>query len=165
MPEVAVILVVDANIWIDFHHAGRLKDIFALPFEICTTDFIAAELKNPDITKLKSLGLRVESLSAEKVELLFKLANKYRKPSLPDLSCLLLAKDKNCGLLTGDNNLRAASKEEGVKVHGTLWLLDKLVEHKVLKKKSACEALEKMIEQGTRLPVNESAARIKNWKY
>lgn len=61
----AVILVADANIWIDFHHAGRLKDIFALPFEICTTDFVAEELKNPDITKLKSLGLRVEPLSAD----------------------------------------------------------------------------------------------------
>lgn len=164
MPEVAVILVADANIWIDFHHAGRLKEIFALPFEICTTDFIAAELKNPDIAKLKSLGLRVESLSAEKVQTLFDLANKYRKPSLPDLSCLLLAKDKNCGLLTGDNNLRAASKEEGVKVHGTLWLLDKLVEHKVLKKKSASQALMKMMDHGTRLPAEECSIRLRNWE-
>lgn len=164
MPEVAVILVADANIWIDFHHAGRLKEIFALPFEICTTDFVADELKKPDITKLKSLGLRVESLSAEKVQTLFDLANKYRKPSLPDLSCLLLAKDKNCGLLTGDNNLRAASKEEGVKVHGTLWLLDKLVENKVLKKKSASQALTKMMEHGARLPADECSIRLKNWE-
>lgn len=164
MPEVAVILVADANIWIDFNHAGRSKEIFALPFEICTTDFIAAELKNPDISNLKSLGLRVESLSAEKVQTLFDLANKYRKPSLPDLSCLLLAKDKNCGLLTGDNNLRAASKEEGVKVHGTLWLLDKLVENKVLKKKSASQALTKMMEHGARLPADECSIRLKNWE-
>jgi hypothetical protein len=45
------------------------------------------------------------------------------------LFALLLAKINSCALITGDDALRKAAKEEGVPVHGLLWILDRLVEY------------------------------------
>ncbi|WP_083340941.1 hypothetical protein [Chromobacterium amazonense] len=61
------IYISDTNIWIDFHHAALLTELFQLPFTLCSTDLATSELDTPDITPLLYLGLKIETLSGDEV--------------------------------------------------------------------------------------------------
>jgi hypothetical protein len=54
-------------------------------------------------------------------------------------------------LLTGDRHLTEAADREGVTAHGTLWLLDEMVRLMVVAPVQAAQALERMLERGSRL--------------
>ena len=49
-------------------------------------------------------------------------------------------------------------------VHGTLWLLDEMVRLAVVPPRLAAQALERMLEHGSRLPLNECQERLERWK-
>lgn len=158
------IFVSDTNIWIDFDKAGLLDELFSLPFRYCTTDFVAAELEQPDARKLVRRGLEVKPLEAPAMMKISALMQKYAKPSLTDMSCLVLAEEIGCKLLTGDQALRkAAENENNVVVHGVIWLLDQMVEHKVLSRKKAVASLQQMLDSGARLPHTACNERMKKW--
>lgn len=75
-----------------------------------------------------------------------------------------MAEEIGCKLLTGDQALRkAAEKESNVVVHGVLWLLDQMIEHKILSKKKARASLQQMVDSGARLPRAACDERVKNW--
>jgi predicted nucleic acid-binding protein len=117
---------------------GLLDELFSLPFKYCTTDFAADELEQPDARQLVSRGLQVKSLEASAPMRIDVLMQRYARPSFIDFSCLVLAEEIGCKLLTGDQALRkAAENENNVVVHGALWLLDQMIEHKILSKKKA----------------------------
>jgi predicted nucleic acid-binding protein len=136
--QATLVFVSDTNIWIDFEKVGLLDKLFSLPFQYCTTDFVANELEQPDARKLVKRGLQVKSLEAAALMRIEALMQRYARPSFTDLSCLVMAEEIGCKLLTGDQALRkAAEKESNVVVHGVLWLLDQMIEHKILSKKKA----------------------------
>ena|SRR3990167_8223243 len=156
------LFVSDTNIWIDFHYAGLLEELFQLPYELCTTDFAFREMTRPPGADLAVLGLQVMSLESAMVVEIFAVKGQLTKPSLADVSCYILAKSLKCGLLTGDGDLRKAASKE-VEVHGVLWLLDQLIEQGVIQKRRAALALRAMLEKGARLPQAECDARLKDW--
>lgn len=118
----------------------------------------------PDAQKLVRQGLKVNSLEAEALLRIDTLMQRYSKPSFADLSCLVLAETLGCKLLTGDQALRrAAENENNVVVHGALWLLDQMIEHKVLSKKRASSSLQQMLEAGARLPQASCNERLSRW--
>jgi predicted nucleic acid-binding protein len=158
------VYVSDTNIWIDFHHAALLEELFRLPFSLCCTDFVALELDNPELTPLVELGLMVESLSADEIERLQELSHQHNNPSLADMSCYFLAREQNLPLLTGDGQLRALAIRERVEVRGVLWLLDQMVEHVVISPVRAAEALRTMLEKNARLPQRECQLRLERWE-
>lgn len=160
----ALVFVSDTNIWIDFDKVGLLDELFSLPFQFCTTDFAAEELMQPDARILVKRGLKVRSLEAEALLRIDALMQRYARPSFTDLSCLVLAEEIGCKLLTGDQALRkAAENENNVVVHGALWLLDQMIEHKILSRKKASVSLQKMLECGARLPRASCDERMKRW--
>lgn len=63
-------------------------------------------------------------------------------------------------LLTGDGSLREAAEREGVQVHGTIWLLDLMIEHDIIDKQERAASLKHMIESGSRLPCEEIRDRL-----
>lgn len=158
------VYVSDTNIWIDFNHAALLEELFRLPFSLCCTDFVAFELDNPSLTPLLDLGLIVESLNSEEVLRLQELGRQHSNPSLADMSCYFLAKDRNLPLLTGDGQLRALAIRENVEVRGVLWLLDQMVEHGVIGPARAAEALRAMLGNNARLPQQECTLRLARWE-
>ncbi|OGB21786.1 MAG: hypothetical protein A3I66_15115 [Burkholderiales bacterium RIFCSPLOWO2_02_FULL_57_36] len=163
--QASLVFVSDTNIWIDFDKAGLLHTLFALPFHYCTTDFAAEELAQPDGKTLIEHGLRVMPLEAAALLRVEVLTRKYAKPSFTDLTCLVLAEEIGCKLLTGDQALRkAAENEDNVVVHGALWLLDQMIEHKILSLKKASASLQKMLECGARLPQAACDERLKRWE-
>ncbi|MFP4502617.1 MAG: hypothetical protein ACLFTT_16610 [Candidatus Hydrogenedentota bacterium] len=92
------------------------------------------------------------------------LARKYPRPSRPDLSALVFASAEGIPLLTGDRALREAGEEEGVEVHGVLWLLDEMVKNEVLSGAKAIAALQRMLKSGSRLPQSDCQRYIQTWR-
>ena len=83
---------------------------------------------------------------------------------LNDLFALVLARALKAMLLSGDQHLRRIAAQQGVVVHGTLWVLDEMVRLKVVAPSQAVQALEQMLAQGSRLPQAEYQARLRRWR-
>ncbi|HYU31573.1 MAG TPA: hypothetical protein VEW48_05380 [Thermoanaerobaculia bacterium] len=158
------ICVTDTNFWIDLDTGGLIGPIFQLPFEWQVPDVIAEELKRPAGAELVRRGLRVRELDGGQVAEVVALAAVYPHPSRSDLFALVLARAQRALLLTGDRHLRQAAEQEGVKVHGTLWLLDELVERSVITPRDAADALQLMREGHRRLPAEEVDRRLRRWR-
>lgn len=133
--------ITDTNIRIDLHRGQLLTQIFELPYELTAPDVIIAELDDPPGQFLISLGLQQRRFSGEQVAQVQILTRKYRGLSPKDLFALVLAKELRSFLLTGDQLLRKAVEAEGVTVHGTLWVLDKLITHRIILPREAAVAL------------------------
>ena len=74
----------------------------------------------------------------KKQKILLRLRNEYASPSTNDLFALYLAKRNSCPLITADNALRNAAEQEGVTTHGLLWLMDAMVDAKILTGYASC---------------------------
>jgi predicted nucleic acid-binding protein len=92
------------------------------------------------------------------------MVQKYPKhPGRIDLFALVLAIEEKTTLLTGDNALRKAALQEGVDVHGIIWLLDKMIQDKVISKAEGCRSLKLMTAGNQRLPHNDVMRRLADW--
>ncbi len=155
--------VVDANIVIDLHRGDVIEHVFRLGVRLVVPDVIIDELLEPDGAALESLGLKNFGLSSQQVQEVVDLIPRYPGASTNDIFALVLARTLGAPLLTGDKHLRRAAEEQGVTVHGTLWLLDEMVREGVIPKRRAAEALTQMLAYGRRLPKNECARRLREW--
>ncbi|WP_137893028.1 type II toxin-antitoxin system VapC family toxin [Ramlibacter sp. 2FC] len=158
------VYVGDSNIWIDFRNAGLLDKLFRLPFTLCCTDFVLAELDDFDHGALTQLGLLVETLDSSATPKLAALITTHNNSSLADVSCYLLAQETGRPLLTGDGRLRKQAMHDGLEVHGALWLLDEMLTHAVIPPARAATGLEAMLARGARLPHAECQTRLAKWK-
>ncbi len=123
-------------------------------------DVIIAELRIPSGDSLVSFGLNIQELSGSQVLNVLDLAERYARPSREDLFALVLAKEIDAVLLTGDGSLRDAAVEEGVRVHGVTWLLDLMVENGIIDKRKMAVSLKLMLRSGSRLPCEEVKVRL-----
>jgi len=158
-----LVYISDTNIWIDFRNAGILAALFKLPFSLCCTDFVIEELDDFDHEELLAFGLEVCSLDEDAIAGLMGLTQAHNNSSLADVSCYYLAKTTGYPLLTGDGQLRRQAQNDGLRVHGALWLLDRLVEHTILSKQEAVDSLTAMLATGARLPKAECTLRLATW--
>ena len=71
-----------------------------------------------------------------------------------DLLALSLAKYENCRLLTGDKDLREVAKSYFVDVHGTIWLVEQMIENQKITIEVGQTAFQKMKDSGRHLPWN-----------
>ena len=157
-------IILDTSICIDLYNGKLCEAVLQLPYEFVLPDVIVAELKKPPGVLLLKLGFTEEGISGEEIKNIFVLRNKYAEPSTNDLFALLLAKRDACYLITGDNALRNAAKQEGVATHGIFFLLDSLVKNEILTKANAANALERIIAEGSWLPKKECEERFKKWR-
>lgn len=147
------ILVGDTNIWIDLRVGGVLTEAFALPYSYVVPDLLFAdELEGFEGPALVRLGLTVEPMTSDEVGRVEVLAQAFTKPGTGDLSALALALNRGWILVSGDGALRDAAEQEGCEVHGTLWLMQLMVEHGVITWEEAVVRVEAMRKAGRRLP-------------
>ena len=66
-----------------------------------------------------------------------------------------------CSLLTCDRKLKLEAKEHGVEVHGSIWVIEKLVEENILDKSKAIALLDQLKTVNDRLPMEEIDKVIK----
>jgi len=156
------LLISDANVLIDIEVGGLIKQMFRLEYEFVVPDVLyEVELKD-NHSNLPKLGLKRRELQAEAVEYTVALGSKYPKPGRIDLMALALARQERCPLLTGDQALRQAGVAEGVVVVGTIWLVGEMLNAKIIAKKDARAAYDKMKESDRRLPWTEVEKQLKS---
>lgn len=158
------VYVVDANILIDLYIGGLLREVFRLPIQLVTPDVIIAELQEPAGELLLEYGLQSRELSGDQVLEVLSLVARYRQVSTNDLFALVLARALQGTLLTGDRRLGGVAEQEGVLRHGTLWILDEMVEHSIVTSLQAARGLERMLSHRRRLPASECQKQLNRWR-
>lgn len=149
------LLISDANVIIDMEIGGLIKQMFRLDYEFAVPDVLYEEELKDSHSNLPKLGLKQLELQPESVDYAVELGARYRKPGRIDLMALALAKQEQCQLLTGDQALREASRA------GTIWLVGGMLRDKIITKKDARTAYNKMKESGRRLPWAEVDRQLK----
>lgn len=163
------IVVNDTNLFIDLIHAELIDVFFQLPFEVHTTDFVVAEIEEPEqediINQLIGIGrLFVASNTFSEVEEIMELQEAVNRLSIPDCSVWHYSKKNNYTLLTGDNLLRKTAMKDQVVVRGLLFIFDELVRLELISPAIACMKLRFLLETGTRLPKEACDERFELWR-
>lgn len=157
--------VIDLNVIIDLHYGDILEKLFESTFEVETTDLVLSKLTNPEADEVVKRGLQVTTLEEKVMLETIRLVDANRpRISVDDASTLALALHKDVILLTGEKNLRNIAASMAKEVHGTLWVIEKMVEQSVLEPATAIVALEKMLASSRRLPSDEVEKLIKRLK-
>ena len=163
------VAVQDANILIDLELANLLDSWLSLGVETHTTDLIVRQLVAGDhreaLARIQSGHIRSHTLDAsemtEMVDLFMRLSG---GPDLNDCSVLYLARKLEATLLTGDRPLRIEAERLQVEVHGTLWILDRVVEAAAISPAFAAARLRGLLDAGRFLPLRECEIRIRRWE-
>jgi len=162
-----IVVVHDANILIDLYETNLLTSFFRMGFASHSTDLVLYEIEQPICLYVQNGQIQQHTLTPEQLGQVAQIQTTIgRSVSFPDCSVLwLMQKLGNSAiLLTGDNKLRQCAEDSGVTVHGMLWILDQLVEKKIVSAREMIGKLEKLLVLGSRLPKEECQKRIAAWK-
>ena len=160
------ILVSDSSILIEFSKRELLGKMFQLEFEFAVPDLLFHEelidLGSYSRRDLLGLGLRVESLDAEGVEVAIAYQSERPALSLVDSFALALASQRGWNLLTEDRSMRGVADANGITHLDALWVIDNMLAAGILSASQVVAVLEAMHED-SRCPVPkpELAVRIR----
>lgn len=146
------ILVGDANIFIDLEEGGLIAAAFELPERIEVPNLLFHDELKADHADLVERGLGLGELDENGMQDLITVAARHPGISRYDAAALALARQYGCTLVTGDARLREAAEIEGVRVHGTIWLVERMLDEGLLATEDARGAFERMRARGRRLP-------------
>lgn len=163
------LIITDSSVFFDIIKIQALPEFFALNFEICTTDFVKGEILESEQREqieifIRSKKLTVFELSEAEIEEVEKFKTKRLFKTLIDKSVLWKPLQLKCPLLTGDGKLRSEAIDQGVTVHGSLWVIRTLVEQKIISAESGIAFLEKLKIVNGSLPKEEIEKLIKKLK-
>lgn len=159
-----MLLINDTNIWIDLKAINLIKEVFSLPYKIGVPNILYNdELKEKDGRLLESCGIIILEMTENEVLETAMRSSQTNRVSFNDLTTLVVAKERGYTLVTGDGNLRKIASKERISLKGTIWLLDEMVEYKVITKEKAAIACQELLKQGRRLPKEELIRRISKW--
>ena len=150
-------VVCDANVLIDLEDGGLWAAAFRLPLRFhVPVDLYINELRERH-ARLRQ-ELRLEELDAGAMEDADALFQRYRGINEHDSYALALARSRAWLLLTGDRALRDAAAREDVRVHGTLWVVERLLASGLISPAQARTAFARMKASGSRLPWDRARA-------
>ena len=160
------VLVSDSSILIGFSKRELLDKMFELEFEFAVPDLLFHEelidLGAYSRRDLLGLGLRVESLDAEGVEVAIAYQSERPALSLVDSFALALATGRGWRLLTEDRTMRSVAESKGIAHMDALWIVDNMLEGGILSASQVAAVLGAMRDD-PRCPVPkpELAVRIR----
>lgn len=154
------LLISDANILIDLEVCGLTAGFLSLPFEIGVPDFIFFEELQDQHPLLLKYGLKILDGDSDTISDTLKLSSRYKKPKRNDIYALSMAKHRNGVLLTGDMDLRNAAEQEGIVVHGTIWIIEELVKRNMITIGIAKQAYHVLEQSRRRLPFGDAHRRL-----
>ncbi len=154
------LLISDANILIDMEEGQLLELMFKLPFQFQTPDMLFADELEELHPHLPGYGLQLGILNDASIHRVSQLVLKYKNTGRYDCMALALAQQEQCTLLTGDQNLTKAAKAEKVETRGSLWLVEQLVQHRIITIESARHSYTQMEANGRRLPWKQARQRL-----
>lgn len=156
-----MLLVHDANVLIDLNEGGLLQALFRAPWRIVTPNALFHRELEASHAEFIELGLELLEVDGEWVLRSTQWAQAYRQTSAMDRLCLALALQENCPLVTGDRRLQKAAQAEGCPVHGTLWLVEGLIDQRLVTTRQALMAYDAMEQAGRRLPFGRARQRLR----
>lgn len=149
------IAISDANIAIDLFNIGAI-DIFLSSdlFEIHITDLVLSELHN-NYLRDKFLSVTVKSFTPKEISEIYDIKQKC-KVSMPDSSCIYYAsKLKDAIILSGDRKLgNMARRKFDLEVRGTIFIIEELLNNKVISRDECIDFLCKLKEVNLRQPAD-----------
>jgi predicted nucleic acid-binding protein len=159
----ARIVVSDSSVLMDVAKVDLVEATLALPYEFVIPDVMLAEelldLGTYTPTALLALGFREACLDGAGVAQALRYAAQYRTGlSRNDCFAMTFAETHSCILLTSDRELRSVSLRKGIEVHGLLWLIDLMIEHRTIESCVLVEALE-TLDQKPRVRLPQDALR------
>ena len=162
------IVVCDANILIDLLQIDLFNAFLKLKWEVHVPPDVVDEVQEPNSDQLaRAIHSREIHLPVFTPEELFNIQDckaKYQSLSIQDCSCLLLAENLSGILLTGERKLKTiATSSYGIKVHGVLWIFERLIEKKIITPRKAHAGLSRLITLNNRLPKTECERLLKSW--
>jgi len=159
------IVVQDASVLIDLAVGDCLAAWFSAGIETHTTALVLSEVEQDVRRFVRTRKLQVFQFEEkELLELLVFQSRHSSRLSFEDCSVFYLAEKLDGILVTGDKALRNAAAESGREVHGTLWILDVMVDIKALTPLQAAASLKNMTQMNPRLPKTECEERLRRWK-
>ena len=157
------LLISDACVFINMEDGKLTRKMFSLPYQFGTIDFIFKDELEDRHADLLKYGLKLLPQDEKIIELTLKLIMTHKKPSRYDLAALALAKYQSLTLLTDDRDLRNAAQKEKVNLHGSIWIVEELLLHKKIQKKTAIDAFERMKKSGSHLPESDIKNMLLNY--
>jgi len=162
------IIITDTNVFFDIIGINALPEFFSLPYEICTTDFVLNEIlrshqKEQIEIFIRAKKLTIFSLTDSEIDEVKTFQTKRNFKGLTDKTVLWKAKQLNSPLLTGDGKLRKEAHEQGIKVFGSIWVIESLINTGLVKNLVAVSFLEKLKVTNNSLPIDEIDKLIKKF--
>ena len=169
------VAVKDANVFIDLEAMGLLNLWFELDITTLTSSLVVQELEaggHENSLACIRAGQAIEAMitGEEMAGAFADFMDRFGQGGLSgaDLSVIYLAIREEAMVLTGDRLLRTTANVVHQEVHGTLWIMDQLVEAGVLDTVVAAARLEALMErvgaERRYLPRAECAVRIRRWR-
>lgn len=164
-----MLLISDSNIFIDMIVGDLLEQMFQLPETFAVPDVLYEEElseQHPELLDLGLLRLVLKGDGVAEAVQLGAICTGRDAPSRNDLMALMLAKQENVPLLTGDRRLRKLAEVHygAMEIRGTLWLVERLVGEALITPIQAAKAYEEMRRAGSRLPWTTDVARqLRDW--
>jgi predicted nucleic acid-binding protein len=164
-----IIVITDACFLIDLIDIDLFEEFLGLKYEVHITSSVFSELEGDEYVKpvskcIKQKKMFLYNLTAADQTALEKLMRKHSsKLSEPDCSCLYLAKEIKATILTCEKLLTKVAIKLNLDVHGSLWILDQLLDNSIITKRIAYRKLKDLISINPRLPVKECQKRLKRW--
>lgn len=164
-----IIIITDACFLIDLIDIDLFEEFIGLGYQVHITSSVFAELEGDEYAKpvtecLRRKKIFLYKLTAADQAALEKLMRKHSsRLSEPDCSCLYLAKEINATILTCEKLLTKVAKNLDLDVHGSLWILDRLLDASLITKRIAYRKLKDLMSINPRLPVIECQKRLKRW--
>ena len=156
-----MLLITDANIFIDLDKIGLLNEFDKLNIEIATSDFVFNELNAEQKKIVKKLNVNIYELSSSELMDFFveyKTLGRI-KISSQDYSIYYFAKKYDGKVLSNDKPLRTFSKKNKIEVKGVFYVLDLIIKYSNLDNDKLSKALSLLLENN-RLPKNEINKRL-----
>ncbi|MGV1012943.1 MAG: hypothetical protein ACOYBS_10885 [Flavobacterium sp.] len=163
------LIITDVSVLFDLYQLGILPEFFALNAEISTTSFVYNEIVvtnqiNEFEVYKRSQKLKIISISESEQEEISQFITRRSLKSLPDKTMLWKSIQLKCSMLTCDKKLKLEAIEHGIEVHGSIWVIEKLIEENILIKEKGIELLELLKLGNERSPVNDINKIIKKLK-
>ncbi|MCE1199019.1 MAG: hypothetical protein LWW85_08635 [Marinilabiliales bacterium] len=163
------LIITDTNVFFDLICIGALPEFFALDYDISTTDFVVKEiLESNQIEQIESFRrakkLSVFSFTEDEIEEIRNFGTKRFFKGITDKTVLWKSHQLKCPLLTGDKKLRNEAIDLKIEVHGSIWVIIKLIERSIVSSSKGVELLEKLKLFNDSLPHDEIDKLIKKYK-
>ena len=165
-------VIKDTNVLLDLYNTGLIRHCHKLGITFYTTNHIINEILDSEQWHFYEQFIADGFLKVYNyegmhlIELLTESARykTFCNLSQADCSVMLLADQFKCRLLTSDQRLRKQAEKRGIQVNGILWIVQQLVDSRIVSPGEMIGYLNRYIETNSSAPVPQIKELISIYK-